>query len=294
MNSLSFRPGFAWLGVLLALPVTAQGQQGTIGGRVTDKASGQPLVGARVGVVGTALGVQTNADGRYMLANVKAGQVTVRVSAIGYGAATEAVIVSAGAPVVQEVVVTATGDQAKREMGNQVSRLTAESLVANAPIADFNDLLTSRAPGVSVFESPITGAEARVRIRGANSLSLSNEPIYYIDGVRMESSTGSSSIGIGGTNPSRVNDINPEEIESIEIVKGPSAATLYGTDAVNGVIVIRTKRGRAGPSRWNVYSEGGIIQDYNQWPNAFRGWTSNPPPNVCSSRSQPARARRTA
>src|SRR5258705_189019 len=147
MNSLSFRPGFAWLGVLLALPVTAQGQQGTIGGRVTDKASGQPLVGARVGVVGTALGVQTNADGRYMLANVKAGQVTVRVSAIGYGAATEAVIVSARAPVVQDFaltlqpfsldqgVVTATRDQPKREMGNQGAPLTPETPLANAPIA---------------------------------------------------------------------------------------------------------------------------------------------------------------
>ncbi|PYO35950.1 MAG: hypothetical protein DMD74_05865 [Gemmatimonadetes bacterium] len=290
MNVATFRPRLVWMGLLaaalLAAPPAARAQLGTIAGRVTDQERGQPLGGARVAVVGTALITQTNADGRYVLAGVRPGQASLRVSAIGYGAVVRPVTVTAGEIAAQdvvlalhpfsldEIVVTATGDQAKREMGNQISTLNTDSLVPNAPIADINDLLTSRAAGVSVFESPLTGAEARVRIRGANSLSLSNEPIYYIDGIRMESATGSSSIGIGGTNPSRVNDINPEEIESIEIVKGPSASTLYGTDAVNGVIVIKTKRGLSGPTRWNVYSELGVLQDYNTWPTAYRGWTT--------------------
>ena len=245
MNVATFRPRLVWMrllaAALLAAPPAARAQLGTIAGRVTDQERGQPLGGARVAVVGTALITQTNADGRYVLAGVRPGQASLRVSAIGYGAVVRPVTVTAGEIAAQdvvlalhpfsldEIVVTATGDQAKREMGNQISTLNTDSLVPNAPIADINDLLTSRAAGVSVFESPLTGAEARVRIRGANSLSLSNEPIYYIDGIRMESATGSSSIGIGGTNPSRVNDINPEEIESIEIVKGPSASTLYGT-----------------------------------------------------------------
>src|SRR5256712_7148655 len=86
----------------------------------------------------------------------------------------------------------------------------------------------------------------------------------------------SSSIGIGGTNPSRINDINPEELESIEVVKGPSAAALYGTAASTGVIVIKTKRGAPGPTRWNVYAEQGLIKDYNTYPTAYRGWKTHP------------------
>ncbi|MBK8647855.1 MAG: TonB-dependent receptor [Gemmatimonadetes bacterium] len=107
-----------------------------------------------------------------------------------------------------------------------------------------------------------------MRIRGTSSLSLSNDPIYVIDGVRM-TSTGGTGIGVGGTAPSRVNDINPEEIENIEVVKGPSAATLYGTDAANGVVVITTKRGRAGAARWSVYGEQGVIQDKNDYPTTY-------------------------
>lgn len=288
MKTIPVRPYVftALMAGLLAAPPAVWAQAGSIAGTITDRATSQPVVGARVIVIGTTIVTQSNAQGRYTLPSIRPGQHTLRVTAIGYGASTRSVTVEAGAAAaadfaitlqpysLDEVVVTATGDQAKREMGNQVARVQAESLVASAPIADINDLLTSRTPGVSVFESPLTGAEARVRIRGANSISLSNEPIYYIDGIRMQASTGSSSIGIGGTNPSRLNDLNPEEIESIEIVRGPSASTLYGTDAASGVIVIRTKRGVAGAPRWNVWSEIGALKDYNRWPDAYRGWTT--------------------
>jgi len=210
----------------LALPAIASAQQGTISGTVTDQTSGQSIVGAKVGVVGTTFVAQTNAEGRYTLARIPAGTVTLRVSAIGYAAATPSVTVADAATVTQdvglklqpysldEIVVTATGEQAKREVANAVSTVTVATVVQNGPIANMNDLLGARVPGVEVLPSPITGGGARVRIRGTNSLSLSNEPIYYIDGIRMESSVNSSSIGIGGTNPSRVNDINPEDIES--------------------------------------------------------------------------------
>src|SRR2546427_4865427 len=118
-----------------------------------------------------------------------------------------------------------------------------------------------------------TGSPSRVRIRGTNSLSLNNEPVYVVDGVRIVSANRSSSIcDVGCAPPSRVNDLNPEEIESIDVVKGPSAAALYGTDAANGVVVIKTKRGRPGPSRWSVFAERGIITDNNDYPVAYRGW----------------------
>src|SRR6266581_5623293 len=237
---------------------TAQQGGGAVGGVVTDETSGNPIVAARVAPVGTSIFAQTNASGHYVLAGLSPGQVTLRVSAIGYGAVTRAVPIASGEVATQdfaltlqpysldEIVVTATGEQAKREVANAVSTVSAATVVQTGPIANMNDLLGARVPGVEVLPSAITGGGARVRIRGTNSLSLSNEPIYYIDGIRMESSVNSSSIGIGGTNPSRVNDINADEIESYDVVKGPSASTLYGTDAANGVIVITTKRGHDG------------------------------------------------
>ena len=243
----------ALLGLALA-PLAAQ--KGSIAGRVTDQATGQPLVDARVSVVGTSLVATSRAEGRYQILNVPPGQVTIRASLIGYAAATQTVALGPGDTAtadlalkltpysLDEVVVTATGEQTKREVGNVVNTIRADSLVATRPIANMNDLLAAKAPGVEVLEGNLTGAGARVRIRGTSSLSLNNEPLYIIDGVRMTSANNSSSIGIGGTNPSRVNDINAEEIESFDVVKGPSAATLYGTDAANGVIVIKTKQGR--------------------------------------------------
>src|SRR3989449_10970223 len=248
----------------------ARAQQGTVAGRVTDQASGQPLVGARVSIVGTSLVTSSRAEGRYQILNVPAGQVTVRATLIGYAAASRSTTVGAGETAtadlmlllspysLDEVVVTATGEQAKKQIGNVINTIRADTLVMNRPIDNMNDLINAKAPGVEVLAGNLTGAGARVRIRGTNSLSLNNEPLYIIDGVRMTSgnrSDAASTIGIGGTNPSRVNDINPEEIETIDVIKGPSAAALYGTAASTGVIIISTKHGQPGPARWSIYGE---------------------------------------
>jgi TonB-linked SusC/RagA family outer membrane protein len=260
--------------------------QGTVTGRVTDRGTGTPLVGARVQVIGTNIAGQTNAEGRFRFTNVPAGEATVRVVALGYSALNQVVAVTSGQTAtldfalsltpfsLDEFVVTATGEQSRKEVGNAVSTVSVDRLAQEAPIQNMGDLLAARAPSVTVLPSNLTGGASRVRIRGNSSISLSNEPIYVVDGVRIWSSTGSSSIGIGGTSPGRVHDLNPEEIESIDIVRGPSAATLYGTDAANGVIVIKTKRGRAGRPVWNAYLEQGVIDATNNWPTAYRGWRS--------------------
>src|SRR3989449_2073406 len=273
---------------LIAGAAPAAAQQGTITGQVTDQTSGQPLVGARVSVVGTSLVTISRVEGRYRIPNVPPGQVTVRPPFRGSAAGSKGGSVRPGAAAtadlalvltpysLDEVVVTATGEQAKREVPNVTNTVRAESLLQTGTIGNMNDLLAARAPGLEVLQGTLTGAGGRVRIRGTNSLSLNNEPLYIIDGVRMTSANNSSSIGIGGTNPSRINDINPEELESIEVVKGPSAAALYGTAASTGVIVIKTKRGAPGPTRWNVYAEQGLIKDYNTYPTAYRGWKTHP------------------
>lgn len=267
----------------LLMPVLAVAQQttGTISGVVREQGSGKPLENARISVVGTNITTGTNADGTFTLRGVPAGTVEVRALALGH--APQKITVSVGASAtsradfsvavaavqLQQVVTTATGIQRKVEVGNDVSQINAREQVAEHPIANITDLLNAKAPGVQVLGGTMTGTGQRIRIRGLNSLSLSNEPIIIIDGIRMEASTGSSSIGIGGSSPSRLSDIDPNQIENVEVIKGPSAATLYGTDAANGVIVISTKRGRVGNAKWNVFLQRGRIVDRNVYPTAY-------------------------
>lgn len=272
--------------VALAAPlIGAQAQQPTsITGRVIDAATGQPIPAVQVRIVGTAVGAQTNTDGQYTIRGVSAGPTEVRALRVGFAEARQSVGVTAGqtatldfrmraVPVtLSPIVTTATGDQLRTEVGNAIAQIDAAEITQTRPVASVGDLLTARAPGVQVLPGTQPGAGTRVRIRGTSSLSLTNNPIYIIDGVRVESSTGSSSLSVGGTTASRVGDLNPEEIESIEVVRGPSAATLYGTDAANGVIVIRTKRGIAGRAQWTYYTEQSAVTDRNDYPTAYRAW----------------------
>ena len=259
----------------------AQAQaQATVAGRVTSQ-GGEPLPESRVILVGTSLYASTAADGRYTLRNVPAGSHEVRVIRVGYQEQKKPVTVTAGQTLeldfsmqqvvvqLQEVVTTATGPARRVEQGTVVSTIDASKVTATAPVMNVSDLINSRAPGVVITSGTQTGVGSRVRIRGVSSLNLGNDPIYVIDGIRMTSNNSSIAFSTLGNNPGRVGDINPEEIENIEIVKGPSAATLYGTDAANGVIVITTKKGRAGSARWTVYGEGGLLKDRNTYPRNY-------------------------
>lgn len=283
------RTGSACRLVLVALvPLlaasAAAAQQGTVTGTITDQESGQPLASAQVVVVGTNIGTITGSEGTYTLRGVPAGTVSIRALSIGYAEQTQQVTLQAGGSATANfelrpmaismapMVVTATGEQRRAEVGNSVASVDAASITQEAAVSNFADLMTSRAAGVQVLPGTQTGAGVRFRIRGTSSLSLSNDPIFIIDGVRVEGTTGSMSVGVGGTTPARINDINPEEIESIQIVRGPSAATLYGTDAANGVVVIQTKRGVAGRPQWMYYTEQTAIQDRNDYPDAYWGW----------------------
>ncbi|HEX8212420.1 MAG TPA: SusC/RagA family TonB-linked outer membrane protein [Longimicrobium sp.] len=274
----------------------AAAQQGTITGRVTDARSGQPVPSAQVRVVGSNQMALTNAEGRYTLRGVSPGATSVRVLVIGFSERSQQVTVAPGEPATLDfalqpsaislapVVVTATGEQRRTEVGNAIAEVPAAELVRTSAVSNVGDLLTARAPGVTVTPGTQTGAGVRVRIRGTSSLSLTNNPIVIIDGVRVESATGSLpttgpvAIQVGGTTPSRLGDLNPEEIQSMEIVRGPSAATLYGTDAANGVIVITTKRGVAGRTQWSYYTEQTAIRDRNDYPSAYYGWRATSTP----------------
>jgi len=263
------------------VPSLAQQTTGTITGVARSQDTGQPIRGARVNVVGTNIMVQTRDDGSFTLRGVSPGSAEVRVLALGHAAEKRAVTVPAGgtatvefilAPValqLEQVVTTATGEQRRVEVGNDIPKINAVRQVNEHPVANITDLLNAKAAGVEVLGGALTGTGQRIRVRGFNSLSLNNDPIYIIDGIRMESATGSSSIGIGGSEPSRVSDIDPNTIENVEVVKGPSASALYGTDAANGVIVITTKRGRVGSARFNGFVQRGRLTDRNTFPGAY-------------------------
>ena len=286
MSLVQFKTWFSRLlpVVLLVTSATSATAQGTVSGRITDAGTGQPVPEVRVFVVSTNIFGITNADGRYTVRNVPAGSTDIRVLRVGYMEQKKRVSVNATQPTsldfiltaavvkLQEVVTTATGDTRRVELGNSIAQISTTDILQNSATKNIGDLLTARAPGVQVLPATVTGGAARIRIRGTSSLSLTNDPIYVIDGVRMTSDNGSSAIGVGGTTPSRVGDINPEDIENIEVVKGPSAATLYGTDAANGVIVITTKRGRAGPARWSTHAAGAAISDRTEYPRNYTGF----------------------
>jgi TonB-linked SusC/RagA family outer membrane protein len=281
----------AWL-LALAVPAVAAGQTGAITGKVTDQAGGAALEAARVVLSGTTHIETTNREGVYAFRDLAPGTYQLRVLRVGYrpvvdtvsvadGATVTADITMTAAPVqLEEIVTTATGEQRKLEIGNTVTTIDAAKVAEQAPITEFANLISGRAAGVQVLKSSgTTGTGTRIRIRGSNSISLSNEPLYYLDGIRLESGSSSSTLDIGGfgvdnpagAGPSRINDIDPDDIQDIEIVKGPAAATLYGIQASNGVVRITTKRGTAGPPRWNLFSEFGAVADKNTYPLNFAG-----------------------
>src|SRR6267378_719979 len=291
--------GVLAVGLALGAGVTqAQQQSGTISGTVTDRISNAPLSSVRVSALGTNRSVLTNQQGRYTLAGVPAGTYQVQAAIIGYGAATNTAAVVAGQSETVDfglrpaavsldavTVTTPAGEQRARESGNATINIDLPKQIENQSTATLADALSGKGVGVQVLQSGGTvGTGTRIRIRGQTSLSLSNEPVYYVDGVRVESGDVSLSVGTGGQAPSRINDINPQDIANVEVVKGPAASTLYGTQAANGVIRITTKRGVAGPARWRIYTEGGMLNDKNNYPVNFFSWghTATTPVRQCT------------
>ena len=267
LNAGPLRPRAGWRTVLCAaaalalpLPLTAQG----VGGVVVD-VTDQPISGASVQVVGTDVGALTDTQGRFLLRGLAEGTVTLRVSMIGF--ATRTVQAEVGrvdlrislehsAIELDRIVVTGTaGGQQRRSIGNVVSTVDAAEVIDKAPVTSVNEVLNGRVAGVTVLSSTgQAGGAGKVRIRGASTFSLSNAPLVYIDGIRVNNDEASGPIaqGFESRSISRWNDIDPDDIESIEIIKGPAAATLYGTEAANGVIQIITKRGRQGPAQFTA------------------------------------------
>ena len=258
--------GACALWVVSAAPATAQ-QRGTVRGTVREAASQKPVEGVQVLIPGTQMATTTDAQGRFELAGVPAGGAQVRVRAPGYSSALATTMVVAGQAVtvdfalntsviaLDEVVVTGTGATVERkQLGNTIATVKSD-VVEEAPVRNFSEAIAAREAGVSILPSSgAAGEGARIRIRGNASLSQSNEPVVYVDGVRVD--RGSTNLNDTG-NSSRLDDINPEQIERVEILKGAAAATLYGSEASAGVIQIFTKRGSQGRPKFSFRMDQG-------------------------------------
>jgi TonB-linked SusC/RagA family outer membrane protein len=258
---------FALVALLVSRP--AQAQEGVITGVVFNQATGEPMAGVQIVVVGTELGSSTANNGSFRISGVSGEEVTLRVMMLGYRTETQTVrvgenvrIALSSAPIaLDQLVVTGTaGGTQARAIGNTVGRVRAEEIVQVAPPLDLQSLLSPQVAGLRFMRaSGEVGTGGVTRIRGAGSLSLASEPLVFVDGVRVNNARadGGAAFRDGGM-PSRINDFNPDEVESIEVIKGPAAATLYGTEASNGVIQIITKRGRSGEARFDLNVNQGV------------------------------------
>jgi len=297
----------SFLGLLLLLvpaPVLAQANEGRIVGRVTSASTGEPVNGATVQVEGTDLGALTDPDGRYSI-DVPAGSYTVRVRTIGFAPGTRQVTVPAGETVtadfalatsaveLERLVVTLAADRdvRARELGTDIETIDAEEALQDATVGNFSDLLNSRSAGVTIAQtSGDAGSASKIRIRGATSLTQDNNPLVYVDGVRASNNTaaGPRAIDQGdGQTVSRLDDIAPEDIESIQILKGPTAAAQYGSEAASGVVLITTQHGEEGVApRFTATTEAGWatnVSDFNdQFFNLtqFGGFTDPEEPSI--------------
>ena len=171
-----------------------------------------------------------------------------------------------------QVIVTGTQvNERERQSGNTVAVITVDS-INKAAVNSFSELITAKAAGVDVTQSSgEIGTGSRIRIRGSNSVSLPNDPLVVIDGIWVndQQQSLSAGAGVGGQTPSRLDDLNPDEIENVEVLKGPSASALYGSAGANGVLLITTKKGLSGKAQWTAHADYGQAVQIATFPGNY-------------------------
>ncbi|MBI4521897.1 MAG: TonB-dependent receptor, partial [Gemmatimonadetes bacterium] len=289
--------------LLVAAPDLAA-QTGTIAGRVTDSQTRQPIAAAQIFISELELGALSRQNGSYLLPNVPAGTRPVTVQLIGYRSISTTVEVVAGQTAVRdfqltqealsldEIIITGTpGGTQRRAIGNTVTTLGVSTVVQDVAITSMRELLSTRTPGLrfNMIDGNV-GAGSPITLRGVSSFNQGrSQPLVYVDGLRVNNTAFAGPNIADGRQASTLNDFNPEEIESIEIIKGPAAASLYGTEASAGVIQIITKKGQEGSPEFNISVRQGV--NYVADPAGKLGtmWTCptdpSPGPTDCPTRA---------
>ncbi len=252
---------FLVIAILLSMAQVGWSQR-TITGTVSDADTNEPLIGANVVAAGTTIGTVTNIDGQFSL-EVPDGTTRLEISYTGYSAkevsvaGTNEISVSLSqGTVLDEVVVIGYGTQKRADVTGAIARFEAENL-DERPITRVDQALVGQLAGVRVQQtSGAPGAGFRIQIRGTGSINANNQPLYVVDGFPLEVAEQSSSGGFGTGNP--LDNINPNDIASIEVLKDAAAAAIYGSRASNGVVLITTKKGRSGKAKINLNASYGF------------------------------------
>jgi TonB-linked SusC/RagA family outer membrane protein len=278
------------LNIMLFLDVPGWGQAGKdrlIIGLITDKENGESLIGVNITLKGSDIGVVSNEKGNYEI-KAKVGDIIV-FSYVGYQT-TEVTVgnnlvidlgMTSEAALLDDIVIVAYGQVKKSDLTGSVSSISGEALSRSAPIS-VDQALQGRAAGVQVTQvSGRPGGETSIRIRGTSSINAGNEPLFVIDGMLITNDNNQLNGGaVAGSPLNGLASINPADIESIEILKDASATAMYGARGSNGVVIISTKRGKAGTSRISFDSYQGVQtvtkklpvltgQEFAQYMNAF-------------------------
>jgi TonB-dependent starch-binding outer membrane protein SusC len=237
--------------LLFLLTQAAWSQDRVVTGKVTDSQNGQPIVGASVVPKGTTSGTSTDTQGAFSL-RVPNNINTLIISSVGYGqqevtirGTTVTATLSANNSSLNEVVVVGYGTQRKRDVTASISKVTSDK-IGSVPAPSFESALAGKAAGVQVTTtSGMAGSGAVIRIRGINSISIAGDPLYVIDGLPIDVTyLGGPTRNSLAQDRNPLANINPSDIESIEILKDAGAAGIYGSRGANGVVLITTKRGR--------------------------------------------------
>ena len=237
---------------------------GTVQGVVTEAGSGQPLANAQIRIEGTVLGALSDAAGRYTVPSVPTGRRAVVARRIGYAEARREVDVSSAAPAIAdfsmtasattlgEVVVTGTAAPTQRRaIGTSIASVDSAAISKSSAVT-VDQALQGKIAGAQIVQNSGTpgGGGVSVRLRGTSSFISGSDPLYIVDGVIVDNSSSTlRDLGSRGNVQNRLADLNPADIERIEVIRGAAAAALYGSRANNGVVQIFTKRGTAGRSR---------------------------------------------
>src|SRR5215831_2751308 len=273
MQPLQFRwRRIAALPAMLALPASLAAQAATVTGHVTGE-TGAPLVGVTVSIAGLGVGSATRDDGLYTFtvpaSRVSGQSVTLTARQVGYTQATASITLTPGGTithdfaltpavrVLEQVIVTGAGTaQVRERVGSVINSVDSSLLVRATQPQNIISSLTATAPNVRVStQSGEPGASAFVMIRGATSVTGTNQPLIVVDNQPIDNTTLSTNGGDGSTvTQNRAADLNPNDIESVQILKGAAASAIYGARAANGVILITTKKGANGPTRYSITS----------------------------------------
>ena len=244
----------------------------SISGKVTDSKK-EPLIGAAISIEGTSKGVATDLDGNYRITGLESKNYVVIISALGYTKQKKNVDLTSGSDKIldiellddalqlDQVVVVGYGLEQKRDVTGSISTIKAKD-INNTVQPSFEQAMQGRAAGVQVTAaSGMAGSPVKINIRGSNSISAGSQPLYVIDGIPI--TTGDFSPGNLGSRTNALADINPADIESMEILKDAAAAAIYGSRGANGVVLITTKKGKAGKTKFDAGYAYGVLSPTN-------------------------------